>query len=202
MIKLDRPPTAGDPPALVCALTRPSAPALNTLANVTSMVKNHAIEPGRRCGMERITITIDEDLLDVVDQLMQQRGYTSRSEAVRDMIRDAAARVKVSQNNNPCIAVLDYVYDHDTRGLGQRLAEGFHARHDLTRASMQVHLDHESCLAVSVLQGTAAAIHDFSNAIITQRGVRHSNLHVVPAEVSNIRHDHGSGPMTHPHVHV
>jgi CopG family nickel-responsive transcriptional regulator len=169
---------------------------------MTSMVKNHAVEPRRTRGMERITITIDEDLLDVVDQLMQQRGYTSRSEAVRDMIRDAAARVKVAQNKNPCIAVLDYVYDHETRGLGQRLAEGFHAHHDLTRASMQVHLDHESCLAVSVLQGTAAAIHDFSNAIITQRGVRHSNLHVVPAEVSNIRHDHGSGAMTHPHVHV
>lgn len=152
--------------------------------------------------MERITITIDEDLLEVVDNLMHRRGYTSRSEAIRDMVRDAAARVKISQNKNPCIAVLDYVYDHETRGLGQRLAEGFHAHHDLTRASMQVHLDHDSCLAVSVLQGTAAAIHDFANAIITQRGVRHSNLHVVPAAVSNVRHDHGSGAMTHPHVHV
>jgi CopG family nickel-responsive transcriptional regulator len=152
--------------------------------------------------MERITITIDEDLLDIVDQLMQRRGYTSRSEAVRDMIRDAAAKTAVSRAKNPCIAVLNYVYDHETRGLGQRLAEGFHARHDLTRASLQVHLDHESCLAVSVLQGTAAAIYDFANAITTQRGVRHSNLHVVPAAVSNNRHDHGSGAMNHSHVHV
>ena len=101
--------------------------------------------------MERITITIDEDLLDAVDQLMRRRGYASRSEAVRDMIRGASAQAKVSQNKNPCIAVLDYVYDHETRGLGQRLAEGFHAHHDLTRASMQVHLDHDSCLAVSAL---------------------------------------------------
>ena len=152
--------------------------------------------------MERITITIDEDLLEIVDQLMQRHGYTNRSEAIRDMIRDAAAKEKVSRTKNPCIAVLDYVYDHDTRGLGQRLAEGFHAHHDLVRTSMQVHLDHDSCLAVSVLQGTAAAIHNFSSEITAQRGVRHSNLHVVPAEVSNIRHDHGSGAMTHPHVHV
>ena len=152
--------------------------------------------------MERITITIDEDLLDVVDQLMQWRGYTSRSEAVRDMIRDAAARAEGSKTKSPCVAVLGYVYDHHTRGLGQRLAENFHAHHNLTRAGMHVHLDHDSCLAVSVLQGTMAAVHDFANTIITQRGVRHPHLHVVPAKVSHVRHDHGSGAMTHPHVHL
>jgi CopG family nickel-responsive transcriptional regulator len=152
--------------------------------------------------MERITITIDADLLGIVDQLMLQRGYTNRSEAVRDMIRDAAVRAAGSQTKNPCVAVLGYVYDHDTRGLGQRLAESFHAHHDLTRSSMQVHLDHDSCLGVSVLQGTVAAVHDFANTIIAQRGVRHPNLHVVPAKVSKVRHDHGSGATRHEHVHL
>jgi CopG family nickel-responsive transcriptional regulator len=86
--------------------------------------------------MERITITIDEDLPDVVDQLMQRRSNTRRSEAVRDMIGDAAARARVSQAKNPCVAALNYVYDHNTRGLGQRLSEESHAHHDLTRTYM------------------------------------------------------------------
>ena len=108
--------------------------------------------------MQRITITIDEDLLETVEAVMRRRGYTSRSEAVRDMIRDAASQEAVAPDTAPCIAVLGYVYDHETRALAQRLTQTLHHHHDLTVAGLHVHLDHDTSLEVSVLQGQAAAV--------------------------------------------
>lgn len=130
--------------------------------------------------MERITITIDKDLLTVVDALVARRGYTSRSEAVRDMIRDAASHEKALSGAVPCVAVLDYVYDHETRALAQRLTRELHEHHDLSVASMHIHLDHDRCLETTVLRGPGAALQKLSDTLTTQRGVRHANLHVIP----------------------
>jgi CopG family nickel-responsive transcriptional regulator len=152
--------------------------------------------------MNRITITIEDDLLATVDAVMRRRRYASRSEALRDLIREAAAREIASADATPCLAVLSYVYDHATRALAQRLAHAFHGHHDLSVASMHVHLDHESCLEVSVLKGTAGAVHRLADALTAQRGVRHANLHVVPAQVANARHDHGAGAAVHQHIHA
>lgn len=152
--------------------------------------------------MQRITITIEDDLLATVDAVMQRRGYASRSEALRDMIRDAAARDLAGDAAQPCVAVLGYVYDHATRALAQRLTHAFHDRHDLTVAGMHVHLDHATCLEVAVLRGPVAAVRTLADDVTAQRGVRHANLHIVPAEVAEARHDHGSGAVAHPHIHV
>lgn len=152
--------------------------------------------------MERITITIDDGLLATLDAVVRRRGYSSRSDAVRDMIRDAATRDASSMDTAPCIAVLGYVYDHKTRALAQRLTRTLHDHHDLTIAGLHVHLDHESCLDVSVLKGSVSAVRGLADVLTAQRGVRHANLHVVPVRVSNARHDHGSGAAKHPHVHA
>ena len=152
--------------------------------------------------MQRITITIEDDLLATVDAVMQRRQYASRSEAVRDLIRAAAAREVASIDATPCVAVLGYVYDHATRALAQRLTHVFHDHHDLSVAGMHVHLDHATCLEVSVLKGTVGAVHRLADALTAQRGVRHANLHVVPAQVANARHDHGAGAVVHQHIHA
>ncbi len=150
--------------------------------------------------MERITITIDDDLLGTVDALMQRRGYAGRSEAVRDMIRDAAAREATAEGNTLCMAVLGYVFEYETRGLAQRLSRALHEHHDLVVSAMRVPIDHESALEVSVLKGPLAAVRALADAITVERGVRHASLHVVPVRESGARHDHGTGP--HAHVHA
>jgi CopG family nickel-responsive transcriptional regulator len=152
--------------------------------------------------MQRITITIEDSLLETLDAVVRQRGYDSRSEAVRDMIRATATQDAASGEAGACVAVLGYVYDHQTRALAQRLTQALHDRHDLTVAGMHVHLDHESCLDVSVLKGSIAAVRGLADVLTAQRGVRHANLHIVPARVSQAGHDHGSGPAEHPHVHA
>ncbi len=150
--------------------------------------------------MERVTITIDEELLEAIDALVVRKGYASRSEAVRDLVRDAAKRDAAPEAT--CIATLSYVYDHAVRGLAQRLAEAQHAHHDLGVASLQVQLDHESRLEVAVLRGASDAIRRFVDAVTSQRGVRHHALHLVPARVEEARHAHGAGAGAHRHLHV
>lgn len=148
--------------------------------------------------MKRITITIDDDLLAAVDALVARKGYAGRSEAVRDLVRDAAKREAAA--DAPCIATLSYIFDHSVRGMAQRLATAQHAHHDLGVASLQVHLDHESRLEVAVLRGPSGAIRRYADLVTSQRGVRHHALHVVPARMEEARHDHGAG--AHPHLHV
>jgi CopG family nickel-responsive transcriptional regulator len=151
--------------------------------------------------MQRITITIDDELLDTVDSVMARRGYPSRSEAVRDMVREAAAREIALADRMPCVAVLGYVYDHETRALAQRLTRAFHDHHDLSVAGMHVHLDHETCLEVSVLRGPVGEVRSLADALTAQRGVRHAHLHVVPVEASTAKHSHG-GRDAAPHSHL
>ncbi len=152
--------------------------------------------------MQRITITIDDDLLEEVDGLMSRRGYTSRSEAFRDIVRDMVDRRTTDDPKAACIATLSYVFDHATRGLAGRLTGAHHDHHDLSVASMHVHLDHDSCLEVSVLRGASGPIKAFADALATQRGVRHAQLHLIPVQVSTTGHVHGSRSAKHAHVHA
>lgn len=132
--------------------------------------------------MQRITITIDDDLLAVVDGLAQRRGYGSRSEAIRDLVREASAREATAGSGEaPCIATLTYVYEHETRDLARRLTTAQHHHHDLSVSTLHVHMDHEDCLEVTVLKGTVAEVKAFADGVVTQRGVRFGNLHVIPA---------------------
>ena len=152
--------------------------------------------------MERITITIDDDLLQAVDALMVRRGYTSRSEAFRDIVRDMVDRQEANDPRVPCIATLSYVYDHAVRGLASRLTHAHHDHHDMAVASMHVHLNHESCLEVSILRGKTSVVTAFADALATQRGVRHAHLQVVPVRVSHQRHKHGDEASEHTHLHA
>lgn len=150
--------------------------------------------------MQRVTITIDDDLLDVVDTLKRERGYVSRSEAFRDIVREAANSKAAAESGATCIATLTYVFDYETRDLAQRLSRVQHGHHDLIVSTMRVPLDHDSCLEFSTLRGRSEAIRAFADEITTQRGVRHANLHMVPVKVSPGRHAHGPGGTAHEHL--
>ena len=152
--------------------------------------------------MQRITITIDDDLLEAVDALMTQRGYASRSEAFRDIVRDKLDRQSTDDPKAECIAMVSYVYDHATRDLASRLTHTHHDHHDLSVASMHVHLDHESCLEVTVLRGASGTVQAFANTLATQRGVRHAQLHLIPVRVSTTAHEHGDRSSIHAHLHA
>lgn len=130
--------------------------------------------------MQRVTLTLDDELLDAVDELTQERGYSSRSEAVRDLIRDALGLREEAGSQTEAFATLSYVFDHHKRDLAKRLLQTQHDHHGLAVASLHVHLDHDTCLETAVLRGPRAAIVSLSDAITAQRGVRYGWLHLIP----------------------
>jgi CopG family nickel-responsive transcriptional regulator len=149
--------------------------------------------------MERITITIDDDLLASIDGFIEKRGYPSRSEAIRELVREAATKDYACRGEAPCVAALSYVYDHGARELSQRLVNAQHDHHDLSIATTHVHFDHESCLEVAILRGSNSAIQKLADNLTAQRGVRHASLNMIPLKSPGKPHRHGRGGMPHTH---
>ena len=146
--------------------------------------------------MQRVTITIDDELDAELDRFMGARGYDNRSEAIRDLARSGLQQAAVEVGGpRPCVAALVYVYDHEARELPRRLTRDFHEHHDLAQATLHVHLNHESCLEVTVLKGRGSDVQEFADHIIAERGVRHGHVVYLPADGV---HEHGRGE-THSH---
>jgi CopG family nickel-responsive transcriptional regulator len=150
--------------------------------------------------MQRVTITLDDDLMADLDRFIAARGYQNRSEAIRDLARSGLEQAAVEvAGSRQCVATLVYVYDHHARELPKRLTQGFHDHHELSQATLHVHLDHESCLEVTVLKGKGAEVQSFANHVIAERGVRHGHVVYFPAAKSNgRRHSHS---VDHAHSH-
>src|ERR1700722_6267477 len=154
--------------------------------------------------MQRVTIALDNELKNEIDRPMKTRGYQNRSEAIRDLARAGIRQMNESKTQSQeCVAALVYVYDHESRALSKRLTAAFHDHHDLSLASMHVHLDHDSCLEVAVLRGKTADVQHLAGHVIAERGVRYGRITMVPVEVEQQRHGHGSDAKhRHAHLHV
>lgn len=154
--------------------------------------------------MQRVTIALDNELMTEIDRLMKKRGYQNRSETIRDLAR--AGIRQMNEHNGPaqdCVAALVYVYDHESRALSKRLTRSFHEHHDLSLAAMHVHLDHESCMEITVLRGKTEEVEHLAGHVIAERGVRHGRLVMVPVNIEQQKHGHGGEPgHRHLHVHV
>ncbi|MBP2157459.1 MULTISPECIES: nickel-responsive transcriptional regulator NikR [Asticcacaulis] len=152
--------------------------------------------------MQRVTISIDEELSAEYDQLIAEQGYQSKSEAIRDLVRQAVeARRANAPEGGFCVASLSYVYDHHTRALAQRLVELQHNHHDVVVATMHVHLDHDSCLETAILKGPTADVRALADRIQAERGVRFASNNLITVEPNGEHaHDH-SHDHDHPHTH-
>ncbi len=149
--------------------------------------------------MERITLSLPEELVAEFDRLSAERGYDNRSEAVRDILRAHLERSREAREaDGHCVANLSYVYNHHERELAERLMALQHAHHDLAVSTMHAHLDHEHCIETVLLKGPAQAVRQFANLLAAERGVRHGQLNLVMVDLSR-EHRHGSGA---PHVHL
>lgn len=147
--------------------------------------------------MDRFTVSLDEDLLAQFDDYIRRQGYGNRSEAVRDILRRNLDAERLARDEaGHCVACLSYIFNHHERELSRRLTEASHAHHDLTLSTMHVHLDHETCMEVTILRGPTAAVRKFADAITAETGVRHGSLHAVPVEMRETRHHHHARPKT------
>ncbi|WP_339947491.1 nickel-responsive transcriptional regulator NikR [uncultured Albimonas sp.] len=149
--------------------------------------------------MQRITIAIEDDLLDELDRHMQRSGATNRSEAVRDLLRRALRRD--TARGADCIGMVSYTLDLSMRDLGRRVPQARHSRHDLAIAALSVPLDHSAAVEVTVMRGKVGDVEDYAHGLFAERGVRHGQLSLVPVEDVEETHPHGSGEAQ-PHSHL
>jgi CopG family nickel-responsive transcriptional regulator len=153
--------------------------------------------------MQRTTISMSDEFAAELERFMADSGYENRSEAIRDLARLGLERAKIE---NPaagqCLATLVYVYDHGVREIPKRLGRTFHDHHDLSVATLHVHLDHDHCLEVAVLRGESAAVKEFSQGVIAERGIQHGQVNFVPVDIEGAAHRHHPAGAASAHAHI
>lgn len=124
----------------------------------------------------RIGVAINEDLLEKFDKLIGSRGYTNRSEAFRDLIRNELVHEVWETSDAIVFGTVTLVYDHHVRLLTEKLTELQHQFHPSILSSMHVHLDHDNCLEVILVKGKAPVVQKLANALIATKGVKHGRF--------------------------
>ncbi len=126
--------------------------------------------------LSRIGVAIDSDLLQKFDLHIAKRGYTNRSEAFRDLIRDELVRTNWETPDSHVVGTVTLVYDHHVRLLNEKLTDLQHATFHNVLSTLHVHLDHDNCLEVLVVKGKAGVVKQLADALISTKGVKHGTL--------------------------
>ena len=125
----------------------------------------------------RVGISLPENLLNKFDEIILQRGYSSRSEGVRDAIRSYIVNFEwMSDVHGERVGVITIVYSHSQRGLEDNLTEIQHEFGGLIQSSLHVHLDHDKCLEVVVLRGEGQDVRKAAERMMSLKGVKHVKL--------------------------
>jgi CopG family nickel-responsive transcriptional regulator len=126
----------------------------------------------------RIGVALSGDLLEKFDRLIASRGYTNRSEAFRDLIRNELVQEMWKSSDAEVFGTVTLVYDHHARLLTDKLTGLQHQYHAAVLSALHVHLDHDNCLEVILVRGRASLVQKLSNALIATKGVKHGRLTV------------------------
>ena len=125
--------------------------------------------------LSRTGVSLEEDLLKEFDRLIARRGYANRSEAFRDLIREALL-AEVVGSNKPVVGTLTLVYDHHVPNLSQKLTEVQHGAGAMILAATHVHLDHNYCLEVIIMKGRSKDLQAVADGMLALRGVELGKL--------------------------
>lgn len=133
--------------------------------------------------LSRIGVAIDSELLERFDQHIAARGYTNRSEAFRDLIRD---QLVGSASENPeaqVVATVTLIYDHHVRMLSDKLTDIQHDAHHNILSALHVHLDHDNCLEAIVMKGRSKDVRRVADSLISTKGVKHGRMVITGADL-------------------
>lgn len=124
----------------------------------------------------RFSTTISPKLLKRFDEILEERGYANRSEGIRDLIRNFIVGSEWEAEEGDAVGSLTLLYDHDFRGVSNKLIELQHSHHANVLSTMHVHLDEHNCLEVLVIRGKAKETRSIADALIASRGIKHGKL--------------------------
>ena len=126
--------------------------------------------------LTRVSISLESALLGAFDASIAQRGYATRSEAIRDLIRDRLVQEQAQHAEGEQVAVVTLVYDHHARELAARLIDKQHHHHDVVVSTLHVHLGERHCLEVSVLRGPVEEVRHLGDDLVATKGVLHGDI--------------------------
>jgi CopG family nickel-responsive transcriptional regulator len=129
----------------------------------------------------RFGISLDRELIEAFDRLIAGQRYQSRSEAIRDLIREALSR-KTRSEGGPVAGAIIMTYDHHRRELVNRLIDIQHDFQALIISTQHIHLDHDNCLEVIAVKGNAGDVERLATALKVLVGVKHLDLCISPAD--------------------
>lgn len=148
--------------------------------------------------LQRFGVSIESSLLESFDQLIAERGYATRSEALRDLIRDALVQARISLTDNAdVLGSLTLVYDHHARELNDRMADLQHHHHNLVVSVVHVHVGPDDCMEVILLRGRADEVRALADGLLSLKGVKHGKLFVTLPGRQVVRER--TGAHRHPH---
>ena len=124
----------------------------------------------------RFGVSLDGALLAQFDRVIARKGYTNRSEAIRDLIRESLVREQWELGTDEVVGTLTLVYNHDVRDLSDKLTDLQHAHYKAIVSTLHVHLDAHHCLEVLVLRGKAKELKSVADRLIGTRGVKHGTF--------------------------
>lgn len=130
-------------------------------------------------NIERIGVSLEKELLSVFDQLISEEGYTNRSEAIRDLIRDRISHNHLSNSSAHAVAGVFLIYDHHETKLAQKLINLQHNHLLHVIVSTHVHLDHHNCLEIIILKGKVGEIEKLGSNIASLKGVKLSRTNIM-----------------------
>jgi CopG family nickel-responsive transcriptional regulator len=125
--------------------------------------------------LTRFSVSIEPELLERFLRMSGKRGWENRSEALRQLMREALVRQEWS-GADEIVGTVTIVYDHHKRELTDRLTSIQHDHHDAVLAATHIHLDHDNCLEMIAVKGTASVVQEIADALIGTRGVKHGTL--------------------------
>jgi CopG family nickel-responsive transcriptional regulator len=127
-------------------------------------------------GVTRFGVSLDQTLLAQFDRVIARKGYTNRSEAIRDLIRESLVREQWELGSDEVVGTLTLVYNHEVRDLSDKLTDLQHAHYRAIVSALHVHLDAHHCLEVLVLRGKAKELKSVADRLIGTRGVKHGTF--------------------------
>ena len=126
--------------------------------------------------ISRFGVSLDAALLKKFDPFIARMGYKSRSEALRDLIRERLVSEEWETGANPTMGVLSLVYSHDVRELAKKLTDIQHHHLGIILSSTHIHMDEHNCLEVVILKGAGREINEVANQLLSAKGVKHGKL--------------------------
>ncbi|WP_297437972.1 nickel-responsive transcriptional regulator NikR [Thermococcus sp.] len=124
----------------------------------------------------RFGVSIPDNLLEKFNKIIEERGYTNRSEAIRDLIRDFIVRYEWETGDADVAGTITMVYNHDEADVVKELLDLQHDYLSEIVSSIHVHMDRHNCLEVVIVKGKAKRIKEIADRLLSLKGVKHGKL--------------------------